>query len=120
MLGAGQPPRAGQRDVDGLGLERRVGWAGARSLLEQPLHQFLEQFEALTHRPSCLGRRGLQPAVGNFVEQALLAPQPLQTKCVGLERSRILARLFLQRGKCLAQRGIVKIRQIGNWIVHHA
>ena len=53
---------------------------GAGGLLQQPLHFGLELVEALADGLLGLGGRGLQPAAGNLVEPALLAPQPLQAK----------------------------------------
>ena len=79
MLGAGQPPRTGQRDVDGLGLERRIGRGIARTdAFQQRLHQLLEHLKPLTHSLFRRPRRSADPLLGDFLEQALLAPQPLE------------------------------------------
>ncbi len=60
-----------------------VGPASERRV-QQRLHHRLERIEALTQQPFWPPWRGLQPALGDFVEQALLAPQPLQPE--GLHR----------------------------------
>ncbi len=116
VLGPGQPPRSRQRDVDGLGLERGVARPAAQRRVEQALNHGFQGVEAQAQRLFRFGRRSLQPAAGNLVEPPLLAPQPLQPKRLhsrlAVERCGGLARLALQRGKRLVQRGLVKSRQI--------
>ena len=87
-----EAPRSRQRDVDGLGLQRRIGWTRAERRVQQPLHQLLERFEALAKAFFASAERGLQPPVGNFVEPSLLAAQPFQAKrfhgLLAIERGR--------------------------------
>ena len=109
MLGAGEAARAGQRDVDGLGLERGIGRGiGRTRAFEQRLHKFFENFEALAHGLFRWPGRGFEPPVRDFVEQALLAPQPLEPERLRVERRGACAGLRLERGKRLVERGLVK------------
>ena len=124
MLGPGQPPRAGQRNVDGLGASAASVGPAPSAASSRPSTTALS---ALKRSPSAFlasGGSSLQPPAGNLVEPPLLAPQPLQAKgldsLLAVERGGGLARLPLQRGKRLVQRGLVKCRQIGNLFVHHA
>ena len=122
VLGSGQPLGSWQRNVDGLGLESRVGGSRAQRRVQQSLDHGFESVEAHPQQLFGLRRSGLQPAAGDLVEQALLAPQPLQPE--GLDRRFAAelrgrrARLLLQLGKGPVQRGLIKCRQIGNFDVH--
>ena len=76
-------------------------------------------FSALKRRPSAFfasGGAAFSQRPETSFEPPLLAPQPLQPKGLhgrlAVERGGGLARLALQRGKRLVQRGLVKCRQI--------
>ena len=86
MLGAGEPPRAGQRNVDGLGLQRCIGSARRPRPSSNASTKFLENLEALPTAFFAWAGRGLQPAARNFVEQALLAPQPFEPERFAVSR----------------------------------
>ncbi len=114
MLGAGKTSRAGQRDVDGLGPERGVGCGiGRASAFKQRLHKFFEDLEALAHGLFRWPGRGFEPPVRDFLEQALLAPQPLEPERLHVERGGACAGLRRERGKRLVERGLVVSRQCG-------
>ncbi len=46
MLGAREPPRSWQSDVDGLSLQRRIRRTRSQSRIQQPLHHRLQRVEA--------------------------------------------------------------------------
>ena len=114
MLGAGKAPRAGQRDVDGLGPERGIGRGiGRTRAFQQRLHKFFEDFEPLAYGLFRRPGRGFEPPVRNLLKQPLLAPQPPEPERLCVKRRGFRAGLRLQRSKRLVERGLVKSRQIG-------
>jgi len=121
---ADKPLGAGQRDVDCFSSEGGIGWAGAESRLEQAFHEFLQCLKSFAYGLLGIRRSSLEPAAGNFIEQALLAAQPFEAEGfngVGTsERGRVLASLLLDRGEGFVERGPVEGGQIGNGIVRHA
>ena len=122
MLGPGQPLRAGQRDVNGLGGQSRICRPSAQSRVQQALDGRFERIEAHAQGFFSLDRRGLQPPAGNLVEPPFFAPQPLQPEgfhsLFAVQSRGGLARLPLQLGKCPLQRSLIKCRQIGNFVIH--
>ncbi len=123
MLSAGEAACAGKRDVDGFGGECGIAGSGARRLIEQPLDKFLQRLETLADRFLRGRRRRFEPARGHIVETALFAADPAQAETFEIvgrgDGGRFVGGLFGERGKCLVERGVRVLRQIGNCIVGH-
>src|SRR5580658_2878564 len=101
MFRAGQTARAGQRDVDGLGLERCIGRSTSRCALRQSLDKLFENLEPLAGRFFRRRRRGFEQTVRNQLKEALFTTQPFEPEGFRIESSRVFASAFFERGKGL-------------------
>ncbi len=118
MLGAGQPPRSRQRDVDGLGLERRITRPRAGRRVQQRLHQFLQRVEALPSAFFASAGAAFSHRSETSLSRPCLRPSHSRrnaSTAASQSAGRGLARLRLKRGKRLVQRGIVKCRS--DWVL---